>query len=158
MSVVASDARDQGGPGPDGAGTPVPPFAALPTELRRRALLVVVVGIVLVVALVRLVLRDPEPRPIGIEIRNPTTLVLLTSCARDVSARLAESAGAVRIDQVAGRVIDGDCTGGVDLGLSAPLGDRLVFVAGEQWTEVGASCPYGGLGPDGGIDLPPECR
>lgn len=157
MTAVASDARHPG-TGQDGAGTPVPPFAATPTELRRRALLVVLVGIVLVVALMRLAVRDPEPRPIGIEIRDPTTLVLLTTCARDVSARLAESADAVRIDQVAGRVIAGDCTGGVELGLSAPLGDRFVFVAGQRWTEVGASCPYGGLGPDGGIDLPPACR
>jgi hypothetical protein len=92
--------------------------------------------IVAVVALARLVLRDPEPSPLGIEVRNPTTLALFTSCAEGVDASLAESADSVRIDQISGRVVDGDCLGGVEIELSAPLGDRLIF--GSTDASVGA--------------------
>jgi len=154
---VTSDGRVPDGLRQDGAATPLPAFAPSPTPLRRHALFVVLVGIVLIVALVRLVVRAPEPSPLGIEIQNPTTLVLVTRCAEGVSARLAESADSVRIDQITGHVMDGDCTGGVEIELSAPLRDRLIFVAGEQWTETDASCAYGEFGP-GGTDVPPDCR
>jgi hypothetical protein len=42
----------------------------------------------------------------------------------------------VRIDQISGRVVDGDCLGGVEIELSAPLGDRLIF--GSTDASVGA--------------------
>lgn len=140
-----------------------PPFAPPSAKFRRRAFVVLVAVTLLVAGAViamRDVVADRRPTPLGIEIRSATTLILYTTCAKDVRASVVEAADSVRIDDVDGKIVDGDCLGGVRVHLSDPLGDRVVFVGGEEWMFVGQSCPLGAIGPgeQGGSEISPDCR
>jgi hypothetical protein len=84
---------------------------------------------------------------IGVIESRPGVLEFMTSCAEEVSVHVEESADEVRISDVVGSPIDGDCGGGVVVELDAPLDGRAVVVDGERWKELAATCPVGRIGP-----------
>jgi len=88
------------------------------------------------------------PTPLGIVKGRPGVLELGTSCAADgVTAVVEETTDEVRISDVDGNEIDGDCMGSVLIELLAPLGDRVVVVNGERWVPLAPGCPLGSIGP-----------
>jgi hypothetical protein len=78
-------------------------------------------------------LYELDVEPVVIEVVDETELMLAVSCAENVTARVSETDDAIRVEDVDGTPIDGDCGAGVTLRLSSPLGDRRVFVEGEDW-------------------------
>lgn len=85
---------------------------------------------------------------------QPGVLEIAATCADDVSVKVEETTSEVRITDVTGVPIDGDCGGGVTVELEAPLGDRDVVVNGERWVRLAPSCPWGSIGP---TDLDERC-
>jgi hypothetical protein len=78
-------------------------------------------------------LYELDVEPVVIEVVDETELMLAVSCAENVTARVSETDDAIRVEDVDGTPIDGDCGAGVTLRLSSLLGDRRVFVEGEDW-------------------------
>ncbi len=86
--------------------------------------------------------------PLGAEIEDGGRVVFLqTGCADDVSASLTETDDVVRIDDVSGDPVDGDCLGGLRLTLARPFGNRDLVVEGETWQRMDGDCPFGTFGP-----------
>ncbi|MDQ3782080.1 MAG: hypothetical protein M3349_03975, partial [Actinomycetota bacterium] len=84
-----------------------------------------------------------DSRPDGIEI--------VTTCADGVSVAVEETRDEVRITDVAGIAINGDCLGSVVVELEAPLGERDIVVNGELWIELPPDCPWGFVGRPRGL-------
>jgi hypothetical protein len=85
-------------------------------------------------------------------------LRLVTGCADDVDASVTETDDAVRIDDISGDRVEGDCLGGVRLTLREPLGARGLFVDGERWQRLqGLYCPDGRFGP-AEVDPSSDCQ
>lgn len=144
--------------GQHGVGLSLGAFGHMRIPLRQRVgALHLVIVVVMVTAFIIVSRQDRAPTPLGLEIRNPTTLVLFTTCADDVTAGVTESADSVHLDRISGDVKGDDCAGTVEIDLSAPIADRTLMVEGSEWHRVGASCPYGEFGP-GGADVPAACR
>ncbi len=88
---------------------------------------------------------------------RPGVLEIATSCAEDVSVRVEETSEEVRISDVAGSAIDGDCAGSVVVDLEARLNERAVVVEGVAWTNLAATCPLGAIGPADLHERTPSC-
>ncbi|HWL45755.1 MAG TPA: hypothetical protein VNQ73_22630 [Ilumatobacter sp.] len=86
-------------------------------------------------------------RPTSLTQTGPTTFVLETLCAHDVSAAVTESAGLIRISDVSGRVEDGDCLGSTTIGLAEPLAERAVVVDWRQWVRIDDDCDHARYAP-----------
>ncbi|MDW3216738.1 MAG: hypothetical protein R8G01_22300 [Ilumatobacteraceae bacterium] len=78
---------------------------------------------------------------------EPGILELTTTCADGLSADVEEAVDEVRITDLQGDAIDGDCNGLLRIELTAPLQDRQVVVGGERWVDLPATCPWGVIGP-----------
>jgi hypothetical protein len=87
-----------------------------------------------------------EPTPLGISVRD-NRLLLSVSCADDVDAEFTEYTDQVRVHDISGDPVDGDCVGGTALTLTQPLGNRALVVEGDTWRRVRRSCGYGEFGP-----------
>lgn len=100
--------------------------------------------------------------PSDIEELPDGTFVLYTPCAADVSAVVTESDSEVRVDDIRGDALDGDCLGAVPLDLDAPVGDREVVVNGDRWVRIDANCELAVFAPDDvaekGWAVPRPCR
>lgn len=72
---------------------------------------------------------------------------LVTTCANDLTAKIEESGDELRVTEIEGEPVDGDCEGVLVVQLGAPLGGRQVIVEGEPWVELPPGCPWGELGP-----------
>jgi hypothetical protein len=105
---------------------------------------VVIVGIIL--SLVACGGDSLEPSDIG-ELPGGT-YVLYTPCAQNVSADVAESDTEIRVDDIRGDVLDGDCLGAVPLDLDAPIGERKVIVNGDTWMRIDANCELAVFAPE----------
>jgi hypothetical protein len=99
-------------------------------------------------------IMDIDVDPLRIGVVSETELQVLVSCAEDVTVEVSETANAVRIDDVGGRAIDGDCLGETRIRLSRPLGERRVFVEGKEWERDRQLCESDGFRPPGS----PRCR
>lgn len=153
-----SDARGRDMVRPDGVRASLGALGQVRLPLRQRiGAVVLVIVVATVTAFIVVNRQDRGPRPLGAEVRDPTTLVLWTTCADGVAARATESDESVRLDRISGDVKGDDCAGAVEIDLSAPIAGRTLLVEGNEWHRVDASCPYGELGP-GGADVPPACR
>lgn len=87
-----------------------------------------------------------EPSEIG-ELPDGT-YVLYTNCAADVSAVVTEGDREIRVDDVRGDAVDGDCLGAVPLDLGAPIGEREVVVNGDRWVRIDDDCELAVFTPD----------
>jgi hypothetical protein len=94
--------------------------------------------------------------PLGITVQDGRELHLAVTCASEVRAEARELEDEVRVDNVSGEFIDGDCMGSVVLVLERPLGTRELVVEGNTWHDVGRDCPYGEFGP-GDVSPPDSC-
>jgi len=74
--------------------------------------------------------------------------VLSTPCAETVSADVAESNTEIRVDDICGDALDGDCFGVVPLDLDAPIGEREVIVNGDTWMRIDANCELAVFAPE----------
>lgn len=83
----------------------------------------------------------------AVYVQGPRELAFSTSCAEDVSVEVEETTTEVRISDVTGAAIDGDCLGSLDVQLEAPLEGRTVVVNGERWVDLKPTCPLGSIGP-----------
>lgn len=102
-------------------------------------------------------------QPSEIEELPDGTYMLYTPCADDVSAVVTESGSDVRVDDIRGDALDGDCLGAVPLDLDAPVGDREVIVNGDRWVRIDANCELAEYAPDDvaekkGWVVPRPCR
>ena len=95
--------------------------------------------------------------PLGITIDGDRDLTLNVTCASAAQADIIELAAEVRIDDISGKPIDGDCFSQVPLRLDQPLGTRAIVVEGKTWQRVHGDCPYGEFGP-GDLELPRSCE
>lgn len=86
--------------------------------------------------------------PYGLNETEPGVLQLFTSCAQDLSVDVDQTADEVRISDVDGESIDGDCLGAIEIELTAPLEGRRVAVHGERWVELPAACGWSIGHPD----------
>ena len=97
-----------------------------------------------------------DPTPLFVDVVEDTTLRLLTECAEEVRADVAESAERVAIYSISGRVQPGlDCLGWTEISLSSPLGDRTLVVEGTPWSRGPMACSYDYVAPD--TDLTGPC-
>lgn len=78
--------------------------------------------------------------PTSVEEQPDGSFMLLVECAHDVSARLVETPDEVRVDQVKGDRVDGDCLGSTILDLSSPIDERALVVDGERWVRIDDDC------------------
>lgn len=85
--------------------------------------------------------------PLAVTEVEPGVIELTTTCADGLHGEAKELADRVRIDQLEGDVIEGDCLGLLRIELDAPIGDRHVVVNGEQWVDLPETCPWGVTGP-----------
>lgn len=87
--------------------------------------------------------------PYAVSNLDDDLIFLSVSCAHDLRADLTETRDEVRIENLRGRVENGDCLSVVSIPLETPLGDRTIVVNGDAWVELSATCGYGTLGsPD----------
>jgi hypothetical protein len=85
--------------------------------------------------------------PLALTETEPGVLELTTTCADGLSADVEESVDEVRIKDLGGESIDGDCAGLLRITLESPLNDRFVIVDGDRWVDLPATCPWGLIGP-----------
>ena len=89
------------------------------------------------------------------------TYMLYTNCADEFSAVVTESDSEIRVDEVRGDAVDGDCVGAVPLDLDAPIGAREVVVNGDRWVRIDANCDLAVFAPEDAADymaVPRPCR
>jgi hypothetical protein len=85
--------------------------------------------------------RSSNVEPLGICVEGDRDLTLYVTCSSDAHAEISETSDEVRVKNVSGEVIDGDCLGSVALTLEQPLGTRTLVVEGNIWHDVGRDCP-----------------
>ena len=121
-----------------------------------------VVALVVGLAICAAACGNDALEPSDIEELPDGTYMLYTPCADDVSAVVTESDSEIRIDDVRGEALDGDCLGGLQLDLDAPIGGRVVVVNGDRWVRIDANCDLAVFAPDDVADdgwaVPRPCR
>lgn len=120
-----------------------------------------VVALVAAITLVAAACGGDGVEPSDIAELPDGTYVLYTNCADEVSAVVTESDGEIRVDEVRGDVVDGDCVGAVPLDLDAPIGARAVVVNGDRWVRIDANCDLAVFAPEDAADymaVPRPCR
>jgi hypothetical protein len=85
--------------------------------------------------------------PLALTEIEPGVLELTTTCADALSADVEETVEEVRISDVRGEFIDGDCVGVLKIRLDAPLNGRAVIVDGDRWVDLPSTCGWGAIGP-----------
>lgn len=102
--------------------------------------------------------------PLGIEEFETGDVVLSVDlCAENVTARVVETDDEVRISDVSGEPLSGDCLGGVELELAVPVGERRVVVDGDEWVRIDDDCELAYYAPpvvltDGSRVVPRRCQ
>jgi hypothetical protein len=96
--------------------------------------------------------KSSKVEPLGISVQGDRDLILVVACSKNGHAEISETSDEVRVENVSGEFIDGDCLGSVALTLEQPLATRTLVVEGKTWYDVGRDCPWGEYGP-GDVDL-----
>lgn len=84
--------------------------------------------------------------PLALTEIEPGVLELTTTCADALSADVEETVKEVRISDVRGELIDGDCLGVLKIRLDAPLNGRVVIVDRNRWVDLPSTCGWGAIG------------
>lgn len=100
----------------------------------------------------------PEPEVIGIGIANQRELTLLTGCANNLEVDVVELPDEIRIDDLRGDVIDGDCANALAVPLAEPIAGKTIVVDGAPWVRVvGPRCRLGDVVPPDDVEDSGPC-
>jgi hypothetical protein len=75
-------------------------------------------------------------------------LIVAVSCAQGMDAEVVATPDEVRVENITGDVVGGDCQSVLRVPLTEPLGNRALVVDGEVWRRQASDCaPIDQYGP-----------